>query len=150
MITKEEVLSAQKAWKDYAMSFSAIKDDREQLKKKVREFYQTIYKNDEFSFKPTKAAKIPFRNNEAGFASYFIKGNPDYPEDTGFALNGFHDIVFNNEAIILKEHFAIASGIYTFHLTGGGTMPVEYTFVYEKDADGLKIIAHHSSAPFSE
>ena len=150
MISKEEILQAQQAWKDYVLSFSAIKDDRAQLEERAREFYQTLYKNDELSFKPTKAAKIPFRNDEAGFISYFINGNPDYSEDTGFVLNGFRDIVFDNTAIIIKSDYAIASGIYTFHLNDGGTWPVEYTFVYERDGDGIKAVAHHSSAPFSE
>lgn len=150
MIQEEAVLKAQQSWRDYVLSFGSLKGDREALEKQAREFYQTLYKNDELSFKPTRAAKIPFRNDEAGFKSYFIAGNSAYPEDSGFVLNGFRDIRFKNSAVIIKDHFAVASGVYTFHLNDGGTWPVEYTFVYEEDEDGLKIVAHHSSAPFSE
>lgn len=150
MIQKQEILDAQQAWKGYVLSFAAIKDDRARLEARAREFYHDLYQNDHLSFKPTKAAVIPFRNDEAGFLSYFINGNADYPEDSGFVLGGFRDIVFANLTVIIKEHFAIASGIYTFMLNNGDAWPVEYTFVYEEGDKGLKIVAHHSSAPFSE
>lgn len=50
------------------------------------------------------------------------------------------------------RHFgetAINSGIYIFKLVRGGkedTLPVRFTFVYHKTADGWKIAEHHSSA----
>lgn len=149
MIEKEEIVAAQNAWKEFVMSLSSLKEDRAALEAKAKAFYKTLYKNDELSFKPTRAAKIPFRNDEAGFVSYFIAGNSDYPEDTGFALGGFRDIRFDNTAIIVRGNIAIAGGVYYFQPNDGNTATMEYTIVYEKGNGGLKIIAHHSSKPYS-
>ncbi len=149
MIQTEEVLAAQNAWKEFIMALSPLKDDRAALEAKAKEFFRTLYNNDELSFKPTRAAKIPFRNSEAGFVSYFIGGNPDYPEDTGFALVGFRDIRFDNTAIILKDDIAIAGGVYYFQPNDGDMAVMEYTIMYEKSGDGLRIAAHHSSKPYS-
>lgn len=150
MIQKDDILKAQQAWKSYMLSFGAMGNgNREAQVKRAKEFYRTLYNNDELSFKPTKAAKIAYRNDLEGFTSYFIGGNPDYPEDKGFVGAGFRDIRFENKAIIIKNDYAIAGGWYHFDLPDGGVWTVEYTFVYEQDGDDLKIVAHHSSQPYS-
>ena len=60
-------------------------------------------------FRPTLTnTPYTFRNDAAGALSYFVGpdnnpsgpasgSNPNYPDDTGFALNGWNNVVFNND-----------------------------------------------------
>ncbi len=81
--------------------------------------------------------------------SYFIGGNPDYPEDGGFALNPWIEVHFENAGFIFEESRAIAMGNYFLTDLKGEKTKVEYTMGFVKDASGkLKINLHHSSLPY--
>ena len=88
--------------------------------------------------------------NKEGAISYFIGNNSSYDEDKGFALQPWVNVRFENSAVILEEHRALAMGNYFFTDTQGSETKVEYTFGYIKTKDGvLKIDVHHSSLPFA-
>merc|ERR1712159_919507 len=94
-------------------------------------------------FKPTKAAKFPFRPTGGEAMSYFVGGNVvdgGYSEDKGFAINGgkgFSEVVFENHSIDLNGATAIAMGEYHFTCaTTGAKVKVEYTFGYRRCKDG--------------
>ena len=99
-------------------------------------------------FKPTKAAELPFRATKEEALSYFVGG--DISEDSGFALEPWTDIRFDNHETIIDTDSAIASGEYYF--TSGKTgdeTKVEYTFGFIRDDEGnLRINLHHSSLPY--
>jgi len=99
-------------------------------------------------FKPTKAADTPFRRDKAGALSYFVGGNPDYPEDKGFALEPWREVRFHNADIILNSRSALAMGHYFFTSYAGNIVKVEYTFGYVLTNGALKINLHHSSFPY--
>ena len=54
------------------------------------------------------------------------------------------------EVEIVSEHpnvsksVVVNSGLYNF-ITGGKTINARFSFVYQKDNDGWKIVSHHSS-----
>lgn len=116
------------------------------------------YGHSKVLFKPTKAAKYPFRPTATEAMSYFVgkkavKGG--YKEDSGFAINGgkgWSDVVFRNHQIDLNGPVAVAMGTYFFTCaTTAAVSKVEYTFGYKRCADGLaRIFLHHSSVPFSD
>lgn len=153
MITKENVLQAQKRWAEALIEIGKLKDNRDACFQKTEEVIDKLYGYDigEVLFKPTRAAKNQFRPTKEGAISYFVGGNNHYPEDTGFALQPWSEVRFENEGFILNENIAMAMGNYFFTETGTGAVKkVEYTFGYTKSSTGhLKIILHHSSVPFT-
>lgn len=151
MFTEQEVLQAQKAWGDGIVKIGTLKTDLPAAAKAAQEHIDTFYAYDlgKVLFKPTKCAIEQFRLNKESALSYFVGGNTDFPEDTGFAVTPWIAVRFENAEIILEENRAIAMGNYWFTDLGKKEVKVEYTFGYKKDAAGnLKIDLHHSSLPF--
>eukprot|EP01065_Artemidia_motanka_P010261 TRINITY_DN15410_c0_g1_i2.p1 TRINITY_DN15410_c0_g1~~TRINITY_DN15410_c0_g1_i2.p1 ORF type:complete len:344 (+),score=96.72 TRINITY_DN15410_c0_g1_i2:99-1130(+) len=101
-------------------------------------------------FKPTKAAVRQFRGDREAALSYFVGGNPSFPEDKGFALQPWTAVRFDNTGISTAGDTAVAMGNYFFTDTSGAETKVEYTFGYLRTADGnVRINVHHSSLPYS-
>ena len=151
MITEQEVLQAQEGWGDGIVKIGTLKSDHAAATKAAEEHIDTFYAYDlgTVLFKPTKCAVDQFRLNKLSALSYFVGGNNQFYEDTGFAITPWTAVRFQNAAIILEEDRAIAMGNYWFTDLGGNEVKVEYTFGYKKDANGnLKIDLHHSSLPF--
>ena len=100
-------------------------------------------------FKPTLAAVNQFRTTRKGALSYFVAGDPDYPEDHGFALKPWMQVRFENVAISIHGEYGVAMGNYFFISSDGEEIKVEYSFGYFRDCQGeLKINLHHSSMPY--
>ena len=158
-ISDEEVKSVQAAWASAIKSISKTYlhggDYVAAAAKAAGELYG--YGHTNVLFKPTKAAKAPFRPTGADAMSYFVGHKAvenGYVEDAGFAINGgkgWSDVVFENHKIDITGDVAIAMGTYFFTSTADGSKAkVEYTFGYKRNADGkLRIFLHHSSVPYS-
>jgi len=108
-------------------------------------------------FKPTKAAKVPFRPEGADAMSYFV-GNSNveggHHEDAGFAINdgkGWKNVQFINHDIACYDNLALAMGQYVFTCAQTGEKSkVEYTFGYNRNPDGqVRICLHHSSVKYN-
>ncbi len=154
MITKDEILSAQKAWGDALIEIGKLKDNRDECEALTSEVIDRFYAYDlgNVLFKPTRAKDIQFRDTREGAMSYFIGGSDRYPEDTGFALQPWSKVEFNNAGgFFIYEDYALVMGNYKFTEAGTGVISkVEYTFGYIRDAKrALKINLHHSSVPFT-
>ena len=151
MISKKEIYLYQEKWANGIVSIGKLKDDYVQCKKKTLKFISNLYgfENGTVQFKPTKASDNQFRNNIESALSYFIGGNDSFIEDTGFAINPWSRVEFKNESINIIENIATAMGNYFFTDIKGNTIKVEYSFVYKKIGDSIKIILHHSSLPYN-
>jgi hypothetical protein len=151
MITKKEVLAAQKAWGNALVKIGSLKSNMVLCEKEAKIQIKKLYavNEKEILFKPTKAAEIQFRLTLEAAKSYFIGGNEKFPEDNGFALQPWIKVRFENAGFILEENRAIAMGNYYFTDLNGDETKVEYTFGYIKTGKGLKIDLHHSSMPYS-
>ena len=149
MITKEDIIKAQKEWSEGIIKMGEISDNRESLELFVSDFLDRLYNfDDQVLFKPTKARDIQFRNDKKSAISYFIAGNDrECDEDTGFALSNWSKITFENKDIILGKEYAIAMGNYTFE-NNNSKVKVEFSFGYIKVSGLVKINLHHSSIPF--
>jgi len=148
----EEVEKIQQEWGISLVEIGRIylekKDYKAFAKQHIEKFYG--YRDGTVLFKPTMANNKQFRKSFESGLSYFIGGNPKFPNDRGFALNPWKDVRFENAGFILKESFAIAMGNYFFVDMNGDETKVEYTFGFYRSNDGsLKINLHHSSIPYS-
>lgn len=152
MTTKEQVLQAQKDWANGIIKIGSLKDNRPECEKFTNEFLDKIYAFDleKVLFKPTKASQFQFRCDKTSALSYFIAGNPNFTEDTGFAITPWKDVTFEDDVhLILEEERAIAMGNYHFTDMNNNKVKVEYTFGYKLHNGELKIDLHHSSIPFA-
>ena len=149
MITKEDLIRAQKQWSEGIIKMGEISNNRVLLESFVSEFLDDMYNfQEKVLFKPTKAKIEQFRNNKESAISYFIAGDTKKcKEDNGFALLKWSKIVFENSDIIIKENQGLAMGNYTFE-NNESKIKVEYSFGYIKIKESIKISLHHSSIPY--
>lgn len=152
MVSKEQVIEAQKNWGESIVKIGSLKDNRAECEKYVSDFLDRAYsfENGPVLFKPTKCAVEQFRSTKDTAFSYFIAGdNRACEEDKGFAINPWTNVKFENTDVILEDNRAIAMGNYYFTDLDGNDTKVEYTFGYKLVDGNLKIDLHHSSLPFS-
>jgi hypothetical protein len=152
-ITEAEVIEAQNAWGEGIVRIGKVHRDDGDYVSAAKDHIQTYYGYDLGSvlFKPTLAAEKQFRNSFDSALSYFVGGNPSFPEDQGFAIKGWSDVRWENAGIINNNcKVAVAMGNYYFTpVQGGDDVKVEYTLAYVKDRNNeLKIAVHQSSVPF--
>ena len=138
-------------WANGIVELGKTKGDIITSKKLATDFINSLYdfKNGTVQFKPTKASEFQFRNDFDSALSYFIGSNPSFAEDAGFALNPWVDIEFKNDSINVFDNLGLAMGNYFFTDLKGEKTKVEYSFVYRREGESLKIILHHSSLPYS-
>ena len=150
-ITEAEVTEAQKVWGDGIVEIGRAYLTNGDYETVAAEHVDTLYGYDEGTvlFKPTKAAAEQFRLTEDEALSYFVGGIVD--EDSGFALQPWTAVRFENTDIIIDADSAIAMGNYFF--TDANTdseVKVEFIFGYVRGADDeLLINVHHSSLPYT-
>ncbi|MEL6480454.1 MAG: phosphoribosyl-AMP cyclohydrolase, partial [Pseudomonadota bacterium] len=77
-MTKAEVIAAQRAWAKHVV---------ERDVEKLLDLYDFGGPDEPLLFKPTLADVI--RLDRAGARSYFVGGDPDYPNDSGFLNRGW-------------------------------------------------------------
>ena len=106
-------------------------------------------------FKPTLAfGKNTFRSTRQGAISYFVAGDSEFPEDTGFALKRWVKVWYDNNAaengIQIHGEIAITMGNVYLQNTAGDEVMVDKTFVFRFCRDGkLRLCVHKSALPYS-
>jgi hypothetical protein len=151
------VNGAQQAWCDALVRIGAVHaeggDFRATASRLIDELYD--YAEGTVFFKPTLAfGKNAFRSTKQGALSYFVGGDPDFPEDTGFALMHWVKVWYDNNAaengIQIHGNLAITMGNVYLHNAAGDEVMVDKTFVFRRCADGrLRLCAHKSALPYS-
>ena len=112
------------------------------------------YKEAKVFFKPTLAFdKNTFRPTKKDALSYFLGGDRDFPEDSGFALKHWVKVRYDNNAaengIQINGDPAITMGNFYFTNSKGEEVMVDKTFVFLRCSDGkLRLCIHKSSLPF--
>lgn len=154
-ITEAEVVAAQKAWCNALVDISQTHAQRGQAAAKALA-EQVIdaayaYQMGTVLFKPTLTT-VPqtFRTTRAGALAYFVGGDADFPQDTGFALKGWNKCEANNAGVFITGRSATSMGNVAITNTKGEVTTVDKTWKFVKDDNGqLRIAVHHSSLPFS-
>jgi hypothetical protein len=157
-ITTAEVNAAQQAWCDALVAIGKTSTSGGDIKAHALEVLSEAYNYDKGKvfFKPTLAyGKNTFRPTKEGALAYFVGGDPNFPEDKGFALKPWVKARYDNlgdgdEGIQIHGNIAITMGnVWVTDKDGNETM-VDKTFVFQKGDDGkLRLIAHKSALPFS-
>ena len=147
---KKLILEYQNKWANGIVEIGKTKNNLEESVSVTTKFINELYdfENGNVQFKPTKASEKQFRNDFESALSYFIGNNTDFSEDSGFALNPWVSVEFENDSLKVYDDIGIAMGNYFFIDQNGVKTKVEYSFVYKKVGDSLKIILHHSSLPY--
>lgn len=153
-ITEKEVVEAQRAWSDGIIRIGRVFTERGDYAAAAADHINNFYGYDLslVLFKPTLASQAQFRPTFDGALSYFVGGNPSFPEDMGFAIRPWTKVRWQNDGIVNNScTMAVAMGNYWFTPADGGPeTKVEYTFGYVRGTDGrLRIVVHHSSIPFT-
>ncbi len=154
-ITEAEVLSAQQAWCSALIGISgayqrggavAARQIAEQV---IDQAYG--YQLGAVLFKPTlTVAPQTFRTTRDGALAYFVGGNPDFPQDSGFARKGWTQCQVDNAAVFITGDSATSMGNVRLTNGDGETTTVDKTWKFVKDDQArLRIAVHHSSLPFS-
>lgn len=158
IVTYAEVNAAQQAWCDALVQIGKLKEEGGDYKAFASEVLSSAYNygSGKVFFKPTLTfGDQTFRNDKKGALSYFIGGDPDYPNDKGFALKPWVKARYNNtgndnEGIQIYGSVAITMGNVWVTDKDGNEVMVDKTWVFKKGEDGkLKIIVHKSSLPFT-
>jgi hypothetical protein len=154
-ITMSEVLAAQKAWGDALVAISTTfetkgLDAAKALAGKVIDAAYG-YQFGAVLFKPTLTSGAQtFRTTRAGALAYFVGGDPAFPSDNGFALNGWRKVEIKNAGIFISGNTATTMGNVLISDKDGKVTTVDKTWQFFKDDSGnLRIILHHSSLPFT-
>lgn len=158
VITYDEVNAAQQAWCDALVKIGQLKEEGGDYKAYANEVLSTAYNydNGKVFFKPTLAyGEQTFRNDKKGALAYFVGGDPDYPNDKGFALTPwvkarYDNAGLKNEGIQIYGSIAITMGNVWVTGKDGKEVMVDKTWVFKKGSDGkLRIIVHKSALPFT-
>ena len=153
-ITEDDLSNALSAWCEGMVSISAAyeqngyEDARILAKKLIGDLYG--YSSGSVLFKPTlSGGEQTFRTSEDGALSYFVGGNSDYPQDSGFAIKGWKQVFYDAKAVFLDENIALWMGWVTLVDEGGQSTKVDKSFGYKLcERRHLKIVLHHSSLPY--
>jgi len=155
-VTEADVLAAQRIWGDALVKISTDYDTHGFAKAKATAEAALDaaygYNLGAVLFKPTlTTAPQTFRLTKDSALAYFVGGNKDYPNDTGFALKGWRGWEMKNVAMQLRGDTAIAMGNLVLTDKNGKTTTVDKTWGYARDDQGvLRIVLHHSSLPVTK
>lgn len=155
-ISEQEVLAAQNNWCKALLDIgSAYEKNGHAAAKSLAE--QVIdgaygYQMGAVLFKPTLTVNPQtFRTTREGALSYFVGGNSNFPQDTGFALKGWKKCEVDNAAVFIEGDSASTMGKVHFTNKDGKVTTVDKTWGYVKDKDGsLRIVVHHSSLEYTK
>ncbi|MFL0781372.1 MAG: hypothetical protein AB8E74_05265 [Prochlorococcus sp.] len=158
-ITLAEVEQAQKGWCKALIGISNAyqKGGYAAAKAKAGQVIDAAYGYGQgpVAFKPTYAVGAnTFRTDRAGAVAYFV--GPDstvaaFGKDQGFATyRHWVSCKIDDSVVQLFGSTANTMGFLNVKDANGGTGRVEKTFTFWKPKDGsnIRIVLHHSSAPF--
>jgi hypothetical protein len=156
-ISEQMVNAAQQAWCDGLVHVGAVAGAGGDVRNAAGDLVDALYDYAEgmVFFKPTLAfGKNTFRNSRRGAISYFVGGDADFPEDTGFALKQWVKVWHDNNAaengIQIHGDIAITMGNVYLQSAAGEDIMVDKTFVFRLCRDGkLRLCVHKSALPYS-
>lgn len=154
-ITEADVNAAQQAWCDALVKIGQVHQAGGDYHALANQLIGDLYDYQEGTvfFRPTLAyGKNAFRNTQAGAVSYFVGGDPNFPEDSGFALKHWVKVGYDNNAaengVQIHGDLAITMGNVYLTNAQGEEIKIDKTFVFRRGADGkLRLCVHKSVLP---
>tara|TARA_B100001093_G_scaffold205375_1_gene197446 strand:- start:581 stop:1171 length:591 start_codon:yes stop_codon:yes gene_type:complete len=157
-ITLKEVLAAQKGWCDGLLAINEAyqKGGYNAAKSKAEDVIDAAYAYQfgPVAFKPTYTrGEETFRQDRAGAIAYFVGPDPTikrFGKDQGFATyRNWTSCKIVDDVVQLFGQTANTMGFVEIVDAKGGVARPEKTWTFWKPKDGsIRIVLHHSSAPF--
>ncbi|RGP54313.1 hypothetical protein [Pseudomonas abyssi] len=150
--TDQMVVDSVQRWCDNVVRIGQIHSEGGDVTAAATQILTDTYDYDKGKvlFKPTLTfGPQTYRPTKEGALSYFIGGNPDFPDDTGFKLKPWMKLWFNKLDYLLHGDLAIVQ--CNVHLIGedDSHIFVNKSFVFKMCDDGrVRIVLHQSSLPF--
>lgn len=157
-ISVEEVNAAQEGWCTALVKIGELHSTGSDYRGFAEQVLTDAYDYDDgrVFFKPTLTSNDQvFRKTKKGALSYFVGGDPDYPDDDGFALKPWvkcwHDNLSKGaEEVMVHGDIGISMGNVHFEDKDGNQIHVDKTFVFKKGEDGsVRLVVHKSALPFN-
>jgi hypothetical protein len=156
-ISEQMVNDAQQAWCDGLVHIGAVDAEGGDVRAAASDLVDALYDYAEgmVFFKPTQAfGKNTFRGTKQGAVAYFVGGDPDFPEDTGFGRMRWVKVWYDNNAaengIQIHGDIAITMGNVYLQNAAGEEVMVDKTFVFRLCRDDkLRLCVHKSALPYS-
>jgi hypothetical protein len=154
-LTVAQVNAAQRGWCDALLRIAKTKADGGDYTPVAVSVLETNYNYPvgRVLFNPTLTfGKQNFRLDKEGAAAYFIGGNPNYPNDDGFALKPWVkceiDNGANDDGVLIDGDWAFTMGNVTVTNASGEPTTVDKFWAFKRDEAGnLRIVVHKSSLP---
>jgi hypothetical protein len=151
-ITQQDVLDAVRNWCNGLLHISETNRSNGDAKTAAVEILNSAYAYDQGKvlFKPTLTfGDQTFRLTKEGALAYFVGGNPDYPDDSGFALNDWTEADFTTAGVLVEGNTGLYMGNVILTDGKGNKTIVDKTFAFRFDDDKHpRIILHKSALPF--
>jgi hypothetical protein len=150
-ITEGDVKNAINQWGEGLLKIAETHRHGKDVKLVASEVIRQAYNYDEGEvlFKPTLASHITFRTTFEGALSYFIGGNSQFSEDSGFALNPWKKADFEIAGIYTSGDTALLMGNKHLMKEDGSIVIANFSMGFKKNLKGeIKIVLHHSSLPY--
>lgn len=149
-LTAHEIVAAQQAWTSGLLGIASTHEQRgaAAARKMAAAMIDRLYGHawGPVLFKPTLAGgDQSFRTTRAGALAYFAGGDPDFPDDTGFALKPWRDARMVNIGMHLQHDTAMVMSRAALTDATGRVTEVDKTWGYRRGPEGLRIVLHHSS-----
>lgn len=153
-ITEAEVNAAQQGWCDGLVRIGKVYKEGGDYKAAASQFIDDAYdfKEGKVFFRPTLAvAPRSFRTTKPGALAYFVGGDPNFPEDKGFALEPWVSARYDNaiegsNAIQIHGNIALTMGNVYLKSAAGTEVMVDKVFAFRKGSDGkLRLVVHKSA-----
>lgn len=152
-ITHADLMEAQQNWVGGLLAIAEAHRNGEDYRALAASIIDSAYNyaNAPVLFKPTLThGAQTFRPTREGALAYFVGGNPNYPDDAGFALKGWVSVETETAVAYIEGNLGITMGHFTFTNESGDRVTVEKTFVFRRgDDNNLRIVLHKSTIPFS-
>lgn len=154
-ITEPEVLAAEQAWGEALVAISRDYDasgiDKARATANAVLDKAYGYNLGPVLFKPTLTRDPQtFRTTKEGALAYFVGHDPNYPNDSGFALKHWRSVEIKNTGVQIHGDVANTMGKVTMRDRDGKVTTVDKTWTFKKGDDGVvRIILHHSSLPYT-
>jgi hypothetical protein len=158
VITPKDIDDTQRAWCDGLIAISKLsRPPVGDWQGEANKFVDKLYDFNgpyQFLFRPTLAyGAHAFRTDRAGTLSYFIGGNPQYPNDgQGFARGPWAACDYSNDlpggvkGIQIYGNTAVAMGTVTLKDLQNKPTTVDKVFAFRKLPDNtVKLIVHMSA-----
>ncbi len=152
-ITAPELTVAHQAWCDALLKISKTHRDGGNARAVAEQVIDGAYNYAAAPvlFKPTLThGEQTFRMTRAGALAYFVGGDKNFPDDSGFALKPWTAASFKIAGTYIEGPLGITMGHVTLTDDKGAKTTVEKTFVFRRGDDGkLRIVLHKSALPYS-